>query len=71
MVDGKVEVLRNPCLAGSPKTKPLTWTGLGLNLSPLLYALFFAGMVIVNENCTRGIKVSESGLLSLRTVILF
>ena len=61
LVDGKVEVLRNTCFAGIPKTKPLTWTGLGLNSLPLLYALFFAVMVIVNESCFRGTKMSGSG----------
>jgi hypothetical protein len=62
---------RNTCLADILSTKPVTWNGPGLNSLPLLYALFFAVMVIVNESCTRGTKMSRSGLLSLQTVILF
>jgi len=71
IVDGKVEVLRETLVLLALSTEPLTWTGLGLNSLPLLYALFFAVVVIVNESCTGGTKMSGSGLLSLQNVTLF
>ena len=63
IIDGKVQVVRETlCLAGILSAKPLTCTALVLNSLPLIYAILFAVMVIVNESCTRETKLSESGL---------